>query len=238
MKTRILTILALVVLGSRPALIHAQAYSEFSVDSMFSVLVTGCPSGTENIPVVNATYENKVIELLNIERISKSLPPLKKADELSRSARYHAWEMCKYQYFNHNSMDSLRKNIICTPANRVMPFYNFIAFAENIAEGQPTPEIVNTNWINSSGHYQNMISPNYWKSVWVISAALLIPIKRAGMKISDSVSMFTRLLSTMKQLRPIPFMSICIFMATGLIPKCVCTTMVKAGETGRLYRQT
>ena len=35
------------------------------------------------------------------------------------------------------------------------------------------------------------------------------------MKISDSVSMFTRLLSTMKQLRPIPFMSICIFMATG-----------------------
>ena len=37
MKTRILTILALVVLGSRPALIHAQAYSEFSVDSMFSV---------------------------------------------------------------------------------------------------------------------------------------------------------------------------------------------------------
>ncbi len=141
--------------------LKSQSVYRFSDDSTFSPLLTGCPDGTENIPAENKDFEETVIVLLNMERVSKGLPPLKQADELTRAARFHSSEMCKYRYFNHNSMDSSGANVVCTSSDRVKSFYNYTAYGENIAQGQTTPESVTTTWINSQGHYQNMMSTNF-----------------------------------------------------------------------------
>lgn len=52
---------------------------------------TGCGGATA--PVVNAGYEQEVVELVNEFRAEYSLPPLKRMTELDNSARYHATDM-------------------------------------------------------------------------------------------------------------------------------------------------
>lgn len=117
----------------------------------------GCPSGNEEKGPVKATYEHRLVELLNDERASNGLPPLKKSDNLFDAARFHAWDMCKLGYFSHDSRNSNDK-VTCQTGERISKFYNWKVYRENIGYGYSSPKEANNRWIQSEVHYDNMLA--------------------------------------------------------------------------------
>lgn len=118
------------------------------------------PATTSNTTVSssNLTYEQKVAELVNIERKNAGLAPLTLDTAISNVARLKSQDMAKNNYFAHQSPtygsagDMLTKYSI-----------KWSAWGENIASGQKTPEAVVTAWMNSPGHRANIMSANFTK---------------------------------------------------------------------------
>ncbi|SDZ63388.1 uncharacterized protein, YkwD family [Evansella caseinilytica] len=100
--------------------------------------------------------EQQVINLTNKERQNNGLPELQADTALSNVARKKSEDMRQNNYFSHTSptygspFDMIRDSGVS---------YN--AAAENIAQGQPTPEQVVQAWMNSEGHRQNILNGNY-----------------------------------------------------------------------------
>ena len=119
------------------------------------------PSTTQNNTTVsssNLTYEQKVVELVNIERQKAGLQTLKMDSAISNVARTKSKDMAVNNYFAHQSPtygsagDMLKQFGI-----------SWYAWGENIASGQKTPEIVVNAWMNSPGHRANILSSNFNK---------------------------------------------------------------------------
>ncbi|MFW5872709.1 MAG: CAP domain-containing protein, partial [bacterium] len=133
---------------------------EFSGENVKSGTVEGCTSGAEKVVPVNIPYEYTIIELVNAERRKKELPPLKKNDQLTNSARFHAKDMGENYYFSHESRDA-DSNITCKTFDRLKSFYSYDAIGENIAYGYSTPSKVHKAWVGSENHYKNIINSNF-----------------------------------------------------------------------------
>lgn len=122
----------------------------------------GC-TRTDGLPV-NADFEQRVVELVNIERAKVGAAPLKRNGSLDFAARYQARDMVEDQYFDHNTMDQVNGNLtyICGPVARVKLWYfEWSAFGENLAAGYDTPEQVIAGWMNSDLHRRNMLDRQY-----------------------------------------------------------------------------
>lgn len=115
------------------------------------------------IPVQNAQFEQKLIELVNQERAAAGLPPLKGNDNLSSASRYHANDMFADVYFNHDTYDRINGDLqfACGVWQRITSFYTFSTAGENIAAGYTTPENVMAGWMASDGHRANILNPNF-----------------------------------------------------------------------------
>ena len=125
---------------------------------------TGCGGGTA--PVVNAAYEQEVVERVNAARAGYGLPPLKRVTALDDAARYHATDMGQDDYFDHNSYDRSGGSLVyvCEWSSRIQSYYpNWQSLAENIAAGYTTPESVMSAWLGSSGHRANILSTSNWE---------------------------------------------------------------------------
>ena len=83
--------------------------------------------------------ERRVFELTNAERQKRGLPALRLDRRLMESARRQANGMARSGIFRHGNS----------------------GFAENIAMGQRSSRHVVTAWMNSSGHFRNMMSRNH-----------------------------------------------------------------------------
>ncbi len=120
---------------------------------------SGC--GGINQPVVNADYEQQVLDLVNSERASNGLPPYKRVTALDEAARYHSADMGQDDYFNHNTYDRVGGNLVyvCDTWTRIGTYYTGAnAMAENIAAGYRTPQEVMNGWMNSPGHRANILN--------------------------------------------------------------------------------
>lgn len=101
------------------------------------------------------TFEERVAELVNQERLANgSLPPLKLEALLTQAAEDHSQNMAQRDFFAH-----------CDPDTGTLPWDRMTAVgyfwnwaAENIAAGSSTPEAVMTQWMGSSGHRANILS--------------------------------------------------------------------------------
>ena len=106
----------------------------------------------------NLNYEQKVVELVNIERQKNGLSALTLDAKVSNVARTKSKDMATNNYFAHQSPtygsagDMLKQFGI-----------QWSAWGENIASGQRTPEAVVTAWMNSEGHRANILSSNFSK---------------------------------------------------------------------------
>ncbi len=122
---------------------------------------TGC--GGVNVSVVNAAYEQEVLDLVNSERADRSIPPLKRVAALDNAARYHATDMGQDNYFAHDSYDRVGGTLqfVCGVFTRLVNYYSN-ASAENIAAGYPSPQSVMNGWMGSSGHRANILSTSNW----------------------------------------------------------------------------
>ena len=102
--------------------------------------------------------ETEVVRLVNIERSKRGLQTLTQNWELSRVARYKSQDMIDKGYFAHNSPT------YGSPFDMIEAFgIRFSAAAENIAQGQRTPQEVMNSWMNSPGHRNNILSPSYYQ---------------------------------------------------------------------------
>jgi len=127
---------------------------------------TGCADGTEVPAIINIALETDVFERVNGIRAGLGVPPLKRVAEFDNSARYHAKDMGDDNYFDHQSFDRVSGNLafICSTFTRVGKFYNWSTeIAENIGAGTSDPASMMDSWINSPGHYENMIDANSWE---------------------------------------------------------------------------
>jgi uncharacterized protein YkwD len=104
----------------------------------------------------NQTFEQRVLELTNIERTKNGLKPLKGNVELNYAADKYAGEMAQRRVLSHTGPDGSK------PWDRAKAVgFEAQTMGENIAAGQRTPEEVVQAWMNSPGHRANILNPNY-----------------------------------------------------------------------------
>ena len=90
--------------------------------------------------------------LINQQRVSRHLPPLRDQTRLDRSAQGWTDWMIRSGAFWHGSDFATR----ITAAG-----YDWSAAGENIATGFATPRAVVSAWMASTGHCQNILDPSF-----------------------------------------------------------------------------
>lgn len=108
----------------------------------------------DQIPAEPAEHE--VLRLTNQQRTALGLPPLSWNEQLTTAARKHSEDMATRGFFDHTNPSGI------DAAQRVSNAgYSYNWTGENIASGYPSPTKVMEGWMNSPGHRQNILSPNY-----------------------------------------------------------------------------
>ncbi|MBE9213359.1 MAG: CAP domain-containing protein [Richelia sp. RM2_1_2] len=93
----------------------------------------------------------QVIALTNQERANHGLGALEWNEQLFKAAQGHSQNMAHGDFFEHGD-----------PVKRAREEgYPSSFVGENIAAGRPTPEAVMQQWLNSPGHRNNILSPDY-----------------------------------------------------------------------------
>lgn len=101
-------------------------------------------------------FAAKVVYLVNLERRQAGLKPLAIDAAVARAARLKAADMSRKQYFDHLSPT------YGSPFNMLkLQKIAYRAAGENIAMGQRSPESVMKSWMNSPGHRDNILSPDF-----------------------------------------------------------------------------
>jgi len=105
-----------------------------------------------------SSYEQKVVELVNVERQKAGLSSLTLDTAISNIARMKSKDMATNNYFAHQSPTYGSAGDMLTKYG-----IKWSAWGENIASGQRTPQEVVTAWMNSPGHKANIMSTNFSK---------------------------------------------------------------------------
>ena len=116
------------------------------------------PNQKINIPNIDQTkgVESQVLNIVNQKRQSQGLKPLQMDWELQRVARIKACDMAQKGYFSHNSPT------YGSPFDMMKQYgIKFKSAGENIAMGQRTPQEVMQSWMNSQGHRENILKPDF-----------------------------------------------------------------------------
>lgn len=111
------------------------------------------PTEAPTEPDRSKEYVERIAELVNEERAKKNLSPVTINWTLTDAAMLRAKEIS--EEFSHTRPDGTK----CWTA---LEEYNisYMRAAENIAAGSSTPEATMNQWINSEGHYNNLMKPD------------------------------------------------------------------------------
>ncbi|OYQ65595.1 hypothetical protein B9G53_06900 [Pseudanabaena sp. SR411] len=102
------------------------------------------------------SFANELLKLTNLERQKVGLPPLKLSSQLTSAAQSHAGDMARNNYFSHTGLNG------SSMVDRAKGTgYKYSALGENIAAGKATPEGTIRQWMNSSGHRDNILNPRF-----------------------------------------------------------------------------
>lgn len=101
--------------------------------------------------------ENKVIDLINVERTKAGCGKLRNDSRLQKAARAYSVRMAKENFFSHTSPDG------GTFVQRIEAagYPHGGAAAENIAYGYADAQAVVNGWMNSEGHRKNILNCSY-----------------------------------------------------------------------------
>ncbi|MUG65985.1 serine protease [Paenibacillus campinasensis] len=116
-----------------------------------------------------SSFAAQVVKLVNDERAKAGLSPLTVHDRLTTMAVDKAKDMSDNNYFSHTSPTH------GSPFDMMKAYGISYRYAgENIAMGQRSAEEVMNAWMNSQGHRENILSPNftmigvgYYNGYWV-----------------------------------------------------------------------
>ncbi|WP_245308258.1 CAP domain-containing protein [Halalkalibacter urbisdiaboli] len=117
----------------------------------------------------HSTFEDQVVALVNQERAKQGLKPLTHRADVKNVAHKKAEDLINANYFSHNSPN------YGSPFDMLKSFgIQYTTAGENIAKGQKTPQEVMNAWMDSPGHRQNILKPEYdtigvgfYHSAWV-----------------------------------------------------------------------
>jgi uncharacterized protein YkwD len=113
------------------------------------------PSAPAAAPSGPPPTVTRVVEMTNVERQKAGLQPLALNPSLLQAAESYAGVMAASSCFGHE----------CGPVRSFSDraaaagYTGWIALAENVAAGYPSPEQVMSGWMNSSGHRANILNP-------------------------------------------------------------------------------
>lgn len=119
--------------------------------------------------------EKDLLRLTNRFRSDAGLPELLWDDSLAMAAEAHAVDMASDGYFSHQSYDRRDGRLVATisASERIMSF-RASGCAENIAQGQETPQQVVADWMSSDGHKANILARDhincgtaFYRGYWV-----------------------------------------------------------------------
>jgi uncharacterized protein YkwD len=119
-----------------------------------AVTASGDSGDTSDNAANTESFVDGVFRLMNEERFSRGVAKLTLDATLCRAADVRAKELVRS--FSHERPDG-------TPCYTVLNDYGFkyMAVGENIAAGQTDADDVMNSWMNSTGHRNNIISPNF-----------------------------------------------------------------------------
>lgn len=101
-------------------------------------------------------FENRVLELVNVERQKAGLSALQMDENVRNVARLKSEDMRVNKYFDHTSPT------YGSPFDMLKKFgVSYKSAGENIAQGYSTPEAVVNGWMNSSGHRANILNASF-----------------------------------------------------------------------------
>ncbi|WP_083465350.1 CAP domain-containing protein [Thalassobacillus sp. C254] len=101
-------------------------------------------------------FEDQVVELVNQERSRNGLQPLTHRADVKDVAHKKAEDMINSNYFSHTSPN------YGSPFDMLQTFgVDYRTAGENIAKGQTTPEQVMNDWMDSPGHRENILKPEF-----------------------------------------------------------------------------
>jgi uncharacterized YkwD family protein len=121
-------------------------------------MVLNIPGKGTAATATSSSFANQVVTLVNQERAKAKLKPLSSYGALSAMALDKAKDMYNKHYFSHTSPT------FGSPFDMMKSYGIRYTYAgENIAMGQKTPKDVMNAWMNSPGHRENILNPNYTK---------------------------------------------------------------------------
>ncbi len=102
-------------------------------------------------------FKGEVLRLVNRERAQRGLGAVTRNDALERQATQYACEMIEYRFFDHVNPETGSRL-----RDRSEDFgYDYSTIGENLAAGQTTPTTVMRDWMNSEGHRENILNPDF-----------------------------------------------------------------------------
>ena len=102
------------------------------------------------------TFERRVFELTNAERVSHGLHPLIWDDTLAKVARFYSVDSAEHNIVGHVGSDG------STVSQRVMrEGITYETIGENFAFGAESPELAFENWMLSPGHRANILNADF-----------------------------------------------------------------------------
>lgn len=118
-------------------------------------------SASKQVKITGASYvippsaaEEKIaqemLSLINAQRAAKGLAKLVLVDPLNELGRKHAWDMKKNKFFSHTSPSYGDAQVRAQNLG-------LWGVCENIASGYPDAQSVVEAWLNSKGHYANLM---------------------------------------------------------------------------------
>ena len=117
---------------------------------------TNTPVPQTCAPVVNTSFENEVVNLINQERANAGVAPLTVHSSLTSAARSHSQDMICNGFFDHNSPTT------GSAFDRILAHgYSYSWAGENIIAGYLTPAYSVAWWMNSQAHKDNILNPNF-----------------------------------------------------------------------------
>ncbi|OPJ60244.1 CAP domain-containing protein [Clostridium chromiireducens] len=124
-----------------------------------TISVTGLPKLPTKYPIsVQASAEQKILELMNAKRTAAGLKPLTMDNTLLQVARYKSDDMIQYNFFSHTNPDGTKwVNWLQTIG------YKYTSTGENIAYNTYDAVELFNQWWNSPGHRANMMNSSYNK---------------------------------------------------------------------------
>ena len=102
-------------------------------------------------------YQSKLLDLINNARENRALSPLKFSNSLSQAAQNHVKDLANNNYVVGHT--GTRGSTVIDRTQKVKYGSDFVG--ENVAAGNKTPEEVFHQWMNSAGHKDNILKPDY-----------------------------------------------------------------------------